>query len=357
VSTQALEREQRKLDKALKAYTTMQQLKAEEQEKKRIQTERRQMKLQQIDKDAKRRIQELKDSLEKQEVRRRQVLDKNKALRRMQLQEQLEAEQTLQQRMNKFERQQRKRQKALSMDSQNSFRVREQERRRHSAERIEKESRDAESSYTTLSSLKERLEHGDCLSYEMAKRRAEVSKKHVEKVEGTLTLTNQKEQQRTEEQLKKVVGKIVANARRKSAQEAIFKEKGSGVSRELQDKFAKHSKTLSLYEEELRIKEEELKAKHSEKEKLKAMMRKHQDYEQIKRAEKTRLRQQDWTENYERAMLAHQKSKQKVLDKHHRLKEVAEQVSVEKSTLADKSLRDSFHLQSVRTGYRSMSTS
>eukprot|EP00359_Climacostomum_virens_P008032 CAMPEP_0204915272 /NCGR_PEP_ID=MMETSP1397-20131031/13298_1 /ASSEMBLY_ACC=CAM_ASM_000891 /TAXON_ID=49980 /ORGANISM="Climacostomum Climacostomum virens, Strain Stock W-24" /LENGTH=501 /DNA_ID=CAMNT_0052087235 /DNA_START=68 /DNA_END=1573 /DNA_ORIENTATION=- len=365
LTSKAFEREQKKFEKALKVHDQILHIKAEEDEKKRQKTQRRQQKLKLIEKEAKQRLGQLMGSLEKQEAKRRQVQEKKEELERKQLEEQMMIEKALIQRMQRFEREQQKREKTLSEVNQNGFRMRDQERRRHSVERLIKESNDAQYCAKTLTSLKDKLDHGFTKSNEFAQRRIELNKQHAEKVDMTLYQSLMNEQKRTEEQLQKMVEKSKITEYKKSTKESKFKEKVTEVTHELQDKFSKHNQTFTTCKSEMKRREEEIIKRRQKKEKLKEKLFDDQGKLLERRAEKNQLRLQDRAENYGRALMAHQKSKQKVLEKHKRVKMVAEQLEYEKSNLANKSVKNSLHLQRLRTAgtpindkrYRSLSSS
>lgn len=365
MTSRAFDREQKKFDNAIKVHGTILQLKAEEDEKKRLKNERRQNKLKQIEKEAKQRMNQLMDSLDKQESKRKQVLEKKEELERLQAKEQQDLERTLQERMKRFERQQKRREMALSETKQNGFRIRDKERRRHSAERLIKETSDAESCQKTLTSLKDKLDLSFSKSTEFSQRRVDRNKQHTEKVEATLHQSLMAEQRRIEEQLLRVIDKVKVSDSKKNTKETKYKEKGFEVSHELTDKFSKHSQMYSSYQREIQQKADEILERRQKKEQLKKQIFKNLDRTIARRTEKNHLRLQDQAENYGRALMEREKSKQRVLDKHRRLKEVAEQLSYEKSTLANKSVRNTLRLQRLRTAgtpvndmrYRSLSSS
>lgn len=304
------------------------------------------------------------ESLEKQEAKRRQVLEKKEELERKQAQEQIETERALMQRMRKFEKQQHQRDKTLSDAKQNGFRVRDQERRRHSVERNLKESNEAQSCVKTLNSLKDKLQTSYSKSVESAQRRVDHNKQHTEKVESVLLQSILNEQRRVEEQLQKVIEKSKATDAKKTTKESRYKVVGSEVSQELIDKFNKHSQAYSERQSDMKRREGEIEERRKKKEQLKEKLFKRQDALLQRMAERHQLRLQDQAENYVRTKRADMKSKQRVMTKHQRLKEMADMLSTEKSNLANKSVKDALHLQRLRTTgspvlemrYRSQST-
>jgi hypothetical protein len=166
------------------------------------------------------------------------------------------------------------------------------------------------------------------------------------------------EKRRVDEQMLKMVEKSMVTEHKKSVKQSIFKEKGSEVSTYLYDRFNKQTQAISSYQSKLKRREDMIEARRNQKEKLQ-----HNDTHLMKRTERNSLRHQDHAENYGQALVAQQKSKQRVLDNHRRLKEVVDMLSTEKTTLADKSVRNTLLLQRLRTSatpdrhFRSLSSS
>jgi hypothetical protein len=342
-------REQKKFEKAIKVHGTIQQIKADDDEHNRLKTERRQKKLKQIERETRQRMRMIGEERDKLEAKRKQVLYKKEELQRSQLQEQFEVERALRERMRQLDAKQRLRQETLSLSNQNGFREKDKERRRHSVERVYKESNEAQICSKTLNTLKDKLEQSFSKSFEYVQRRVELNKQHAGKVEATLNQVIQNDQRRVNDQLQKVVLKSKVSTHKQSVKEAFFKDKVHEVAQELQDKFSKQSQAFSSVEDELRRKDKEIEARRQKKEELKVRLLEEHDTQLIRRIEKHQLRQQDQAENYGRALIAQQKNKEKVLQKHRQAKDMADLLSTEKTSLADKSVRDTLHLQRLRT--------